>query len=108
MDQRRRNDLINQDYIRCLSGDRKTFSISLLYQTWKLIDRLVETGAGKFGSAFIEHSIRFFVACLSGSEDNMELVIEGLLGFVVTSNFSDNLRRFADAWDEKRGDIEIE
>ena len=107
-EKKRRVDLVLQDKVRSnLRGNRKIFSISLLYETWGLIGRLVETGAGKFGSALIDHATRFFIACLTGKPQNIELVINEIEPFVITPLFSDNLRAIADRWDERKGDIDL-
>ena len=104
----RRFDLVLQDRIRKgLDGDKKVFSISLMYETWALVNRVVETGAGKYGSAFIDHATRFLLACLAGDPHNLDVVIEEMQEFIVTPNFSTNLRRLAKKWDEKRGNIEL-
>lgn len=108
VEKRRRNDLILQDNVRKnLEGDKKVFSISLLYETWKLVGRLVETGAGKYGSSFIDHATRFFIACLTGDTRNIEIAIDEISDFVITSNFSSNLRKIADKWDEREESIDL-
>ena len=107
-DKKRRSDLVLQEKVRRnLNGDKKVFSISLMYQTWRLVDKLVETGAGKYGSALIEHATRFFIACLTGDQGNIEVAISEIEEFVVTPDFSNNLRRIADTWDERKSDIEL-
>lgn len=104
---RKRSDLINQDRVRQgLSGRKKTHNISMLNHTWALINRLVETGAGKYGSSFVDHSVRFMIACISGKE-NINVVAEELEEFIVTPDFSNNLRYFADLWDSREDIIEL-
>lgn len=104
----RRNDLVLQEKIRASDNrKRKIRSISLSDETWNLVSRLVETGAGKFGSALVEHSIRFFIACLTGNEHNINISIEELEGFVITPEFSNNLRKIADSWDERKKGIDL-
>lgn len=100
----RRRDLVDQSNIRGgLDGRKKSLHIQILFQTWKLINRIVETGAGKYGSAFIEHGVRFFIACLAGNKENIDIVIKELKPFVITSDFANNLRNFADAWESEGG-----
>ena len=107
-EKRRRKDLILQEKVRSnLDGAKKIHSISLLYETWRLVGRLVETGAGKFGSAFIDHATRFFIACLTGDDKNVQIAIQEIEDFVVTPDFSQNLRRIADAWDEREESIDL-
>lgn len=104
----RRNDLILQSKVRSgLDGDRKVFSISLMYDTWRLINRIVETGAGKYGSAFIDHAVRFFIACLTGDAHNVEVAINEIEPFVITPEFSDNLRTIAETWDKRKSYIDL-
>lgn len=107
----RRNDLVSQDKIRMKIGSSVTKRINthvnLDQSTLRLIDRIVELGRGKYGSSFIEHGVRFFVACLSGDPNNMDVSISELARFVITPNFSENLRMFADKWDEARGKLEL-
>ena len=98
----RRRDLVDQNNVRSrLDGKKKTLHIQILFQTWRLINRIVETGAGKYGSAFIEHGVRFFMACLAGNKENIDVVVKELKPFVITSDFANNLRRFADAWESE-------
>jgi len=107
-DKRRRTDLVNQDKVRSsLVGSKRTHNIGLLDSTWRLVDRIVETGRGKFGSALVDHSVRFFIAILSGDIGNLETVIEEIEPFVVTPNFGINLREMADLWDSREADIEL-
>ena len=107
-DKRLRKDLISQSGVRQgLDGNKKTFSISLLRETWMLVGRLVQTGAGKYGSSFIDHATRFFIACLTGDPHNINIAVEELENFVVTHKFSDNLRKIADAWDAREATIDL-
>lgn len=107
----RRMDLVNQDKIRMKIGSpitkRKTTHVTFDETTLRLINRVVETGNGKFGSAFIEHATRFFLAVLSGDPKNIDVSIEELGQFVITPVFAENLRAYADRWDEERGDLEL-
>jgi len=99
---RKRVDLVNQSAVRTSlsTGTRVTKNVTIGLETLNLIDKLVETGNGKYGSAFIEHACRFFIACLSGNRDNIAVSVEELSKFIVSSNFSSNLREYADLWDE--------
>ncbi len=99
---RKRIDLVNQREVRRSldTGKRITRNITIGVDTLNLISKLVEVGNGKYGSAFIEHAIRFMIACLSGSDDNMRVSIEEMSKFVISSEFSNNLRQYADMWDE--------
>lgn len=107
-ERKRRKDLILQEKVRSgLDGDRKVFSISLMYDTWRLVNRLVETGPGKYGSSLIDHAIRFFIACLTGDAHNIEVAISEIEPFVIAPDFSDNLRKIASTWDERKGDIDL-
>jgi len=107
----RRYDLVNQDKIRMKIGNpmtkRKTTHVTFDETTLKLVDRCVETGTGKFGSAFIEHAVRFFVCVLSGDPTNMDVSIEELSRFVITPAFSDNMREYAEKWDENRDNLKL-
>lgn len=107
-DKRRRSDLVNQDRVRqALDGSKHTHNIGLLDATWNLVDRIVETGRGKYGSALVDHATRFFIAILSGDSGNLEAVTKELEVFVVTPNFANNLRKMADMWDNREADIEL-
>ena len=107
-DKRRRSDLVNQDKVRgSLDGSKRTHNIGLLDATWRLVDRVVETGKGKYGSALVDHSVRFFISILSGDTGNLETMIQELEPFVVTPNFAINLRKMADMWDNREADIEL-
>ena len=105
---RRRSDLVDQSGVRKgLTGDKKVFSISMLYDTWNLVGRIVQTGAGKYGSSFVDHATRFFIACLSGDPRNIDIAVDELECFVTAQGFSENLRKIADKWDEREGNIEL-
>lgn len=107
-EKRKRTDLVNQDKVRRgLDGSKGTHNISMLNSTWRLINRIVETGKGKYGSAFVDHATRFFIAILSGDEDNMKAIIEELEHFVVTPSLSDSLRKMADIWDSRGANIDL-
>jgi formiminotetrahydrofolate cyclodeaminase len=108
MEKRRRSDLVNQSKVRAnLRGNRKMHNISLLNETWRLVGKIVETGAGKYGSAFIDHAVRFFIAALSGDTANIEIIVKEIEPFVVSTNFSNNIRKIADRWDAREENIEL-
>lgn len=78
---------------------RDTMLISLSKRAKSMISEIVSTGSGRYGSSFIEVSIRLLYCIITGND--VEYVLKEFKKFIIDKNsFKNNIRKLAEEVDK--------
>jgi hypothetical protein len=75
-------------------SNRRNFRVTITPETFGMLSSIVEVGFGKYGSSFVELSIRLMFALVTQGEDLDQVAIE-LKNSCVSPYLINNLKRLA-------------